>query len=125
MGHSEGSFMADSATANKRIRKQSLGSNTNTWGDTKLNEALDVIDQCMDGYESIALTGNLTLATTNYTAADQAKYRVINFTGSAGAAAVTFPSVQGWYLVLNNNSGGVTCKCSGGTGIEVPAGDIA
>jgi hypothetical protein len=117
--------MADSATANKRLRKQSLGSNTNTWGDTKLNEVLDVIDQCMDGYESIALTGDLTLTTTNYTTADQAKYRVINFTGTVGAVAVTFPSVSGWYLVLNDNSGAVTCKCSGGTGVAVPAGYAA
>jgi hypothetical protein len=117
--------MADSATANKRLRKQSLGSNTNTWGDTKLNEVLDAIDQCMDGYESIALTGNLTLATTNYTTADQAKYRVINFTGSVGAASVTFPSVAGWYLVLNNTSGTVTCLCAGGAGVAVPAGYIA
>lgn len=117
--------MADSATARKRLRKQSLGSNTNTWGDTKLNEVLDAIDQCMDGYESIALTGNLTLTTTNYTTADQAKYRVINFTGSAGAVSVTFPSVSGWYLILNNNSGAVTCLCSGGTGVVIPAGYIA
>jgi len=116
--------MADSATTNKRLRKQSLGSNTNTWGDTKLNEVLDVIDQCMDGYESIALTGDLTLTTTNYTTADQAKYRVINFTGSM-SAAVTFPSVQGWYLILNNSSGTVTCKCSAGTGVAIPAGYIA
>jgi len=117
--------MADSATANKRLRKQSLGSNTNTWGDTKLNEVLDVIDQCMDGYESIALTGNLTLATTNYTTADQAKYRVINFTGTAGAVSVTFPSVMGWYLILNNTNGTVTCLCSGGAGVGVPAGYTA
>ncbi|TAK98943.1 MAG: hypothetical protein EPO08_17725 [Rhodospirillaceae bacterium] len=117
--------MADSATANKRLRKQSLGSNTNTWGDTKLNEVLDVIDQCMDGYESIALTGNLTLATTNYSITDQAKYRVINFTGTAGAVSVTFPSVQGWYLILNNTNGAVTVLCSGGTGVAIPAGYIA
>ena len=113
--------MADSGTANKRLRKQSLGSNTNTWGDTKLNEVLDAIDQCMDGYESIALTGNLTLATTNYTTADQAKYRVIAFTGSV-ASSVTFPSVSGWYLTINAMTATLTCLCSGGTGITIPAG---
>lgn len=116
--------MTDSATSNKRLRKQSLGSNTNTWGDTKLNEVLDAIDQCMDGYESIALTSDLTLTTTNYTTADQAKYRVINFTGSV-VATVTFPTVQGWYLILNNTTAAVTCKCSAGTGVAIPAGYIA
>lgn len=117
--------MTDTPTSNKRMRKQSLGSNVNTWGDTKLNEVLDVIDQCMDGYESIALTGSLVLATTNYTTSDQAKYRVINFTGAAGAVPVTFPTVQGWYLVLNNTNGVVTCLCASGVGVAIPAGYIA
>lgn len=116
--------MVDTATTRKRFRKQETGTNNNTWG-TKLNEVLDAIDQCIDGYESLALTADYTLVTTNYTTADEAKYRVIKFTGSAGAVAVTFPSVQGWYIIVNTNSGTVTCKCSGGTGVAVPTNYIA
>ena len=112
--------MADSATQRKRLRKQSLGSNVNTWGDTKLNEVLDVIDQIVDGVETINLTGDITLTTTNYTTADQAKYRIIRFTGTV-AANVTFPSVQGWYGLINANSAAVTAKTSGGTGIAIPS----
>lgn len=117
--------MADTPTTRKRLRKQSLGSNTNTWGDAKLNEVLDVVDQCMDGYVSIALTGNLdlTATTTNYTAADNSKYRSINFTGSmTSAPTVTFPSVQCWYLLFNNTNQTLTALCSGGTGVAIPAG---
>jgi hypothetical protein len=120
--------MADTATSRKRLRKQSLGSNTNTWGDTKLNEVLDVIDQCMDGYVAVALTGSLDLsaATTNYTAADNTKYRAIAFTGTLGApATVTFPSVQCWYLIFNTTNQTVTVLCSGGTGVAVPPGTNA
>lgn len=113
--------MADTATLRKRMRKQSLGSNVNTWGD-KIDEILDVIDQCMDGYISVALTGNLdlTATTTNYTTSDTSKYRAVNFTGSPGN--VTFPSVQGWYLLINNTSGTVVALCSGGTGVSIPTG---
>jgi len=115
--------MADTATTRKRLRKQSLGSNVNTWGDTKLNEAFDVIDQSMDGYLAITLTGDLTLTTTNYDTADQAKRRIHKFTGAlVSSASVTYPSVEGWYFVINTSGAQVTVKCSGGTGVAVPNG---
>lgn len=118
--------MADSATTRKRLRKQSLGSNTNTWGDTKLNEILDVLDQIVDGYQTIALTGDVTLTTTNYTTADQAKYRFIKFTGTlAASAAVTFPNVEGWYFIYNAAGAAVTCKLSASTGVTLQNGDRA
>lgn len=115
--------MVDTPTTRKRLRKQELGSNTNTWGDTKLNEVLDSIDQAMDGYLAIALTGDLTLTTTNYTTADQAKRRVHKFTGTlSSAAAVTYPSVEGWYFCINSSGAAVTVKTSAGTGIAIPNG---
>jgi hypothetical protein len=118
--------MADSATARKRYRKQSPGSNVNLHGDPNLNEVLDAIDQSMDGYLAITLTGDLTLTTTNYTTADQAKRRVHKFTGAlTSAAAVTYPSAEGWYLILNAAGAQVTAKCSGGVGVAIPNGYTA
>lgn len=115
--------MVDAPTTRKRLRKQSLGTNTNTWGDTKLNEVLDAIDQGMDGYLAIALTGDLTLTTTNYTTADQAKRRIHKFTGTlAAAASVTYPSVEGWYFQINASGATVTVKTAAGTGIAIPNG---
>jgi hypothetical protein len=115
--------MVDSPTTRNRLRKQELGTNINSWGDTKLNEALDVIDQAMDGVLAVALTGNLTLATTNYSTADQAKRRVLKFTGSlTSAATVTVPSVEHDYAIINAAGASVTVKTFAGSGVEIPNG---
>lgn len=118
--------MTDTATTRKRLRKQSLGSNVNSWGDTKVNEVFDAIDQSIDGYLAIALTGDVTLTTTNYSTADQAKRRIHKFTGTlSAAAAVTYPSVEGWYFCINAAGAAVTVKTSAGTGIAIPNGRAA
>ncbi len=117
--------MVDTPTTRNRLRKQQLGTNTNTWGDTKLNEALDVIDQSMDGVLSIALAGSTdyTLATTNYSTADEAKRRVLKFTGTLTAAVnVIVPSVEHEYSVVNACGQTLTIKTAAGTGVEIPTG---
>ena len=115
--------MVDTPTTRNRLRKQELGSNTNTWGDTKLNEVLDGIDQAMDGVLSIALTGDYTLSTMNYTTADEGKRRVLKFTGSlSSAASVTIPSLEHEYAVMNAAGATVTVKTFAGAGVEIPNG---
>src|ERR1700748_3010625 len=96
--------MVDSPTSRNRLRKQQLGTNTNTWGDTKLNEVLDAIDQSMDGVLTITLTSSAdyTLATTNYSTADEAKRRVLKLAGTLTAAVnIVVPSVEHEYNVIN------------------------
>ena len=116
--------MADSATTRNRFRKQSVGSNNNTWG-TNLNEVLDCIDQVTDGVQTISTVGDHTLTTTNYTTADEAKNRVILRTGTQTAETdLIVPSVEHEYRVYNNTVGGfgVVAKTSAGTGVTIPAG---
>lgn len=117
--------MTDVPTTNNRLRKQSLGSNTNTWGDTKLNEVLDAIDQAMDGCLQITLasSADYTLNTTNYTIADEAKNRVLRFTGTLSSAVnVIVPSVEHTYTVVNACGATLTIKTSAGTGVSIPTG---
>jgi hypothetical protein len=117
--------MADSATTRSRLRKQSLGSNLNTWGDTKLNEVLDCVDQVMDGVETINLTSSTdyTLTTTNYTVSDQAKQRVLLFTGSLSSAVnVILPSSEKHFLIYNTTGQNLTPKTSSGSGPAIPTG---
>ena len=117
--------MADTATTRNRLRKQSLGSNVNTWGDTKLNEVLDCVDQISDGVEVIALSNSddYTLTTSNYTVSDQAKQRVLWFTGSLSSAVnVIIPSVEKHFLVYNVCGQNLTIKTASGTGIAIPTG---
>ena len=115
--------MVDTPTTRNRLRKQELGTNTNTWGDTKLNEVLDGIDQAMDGVLSVALTGDYTLSTVNYTTADEGKRRVLKFSGSlTSAATVTIPSLEHEYAVVNAAGATVTVKTFAGAGVEIPTG---
>ena len=117
--------MTDSATTRSRLRKQSLGSNLNTWGDTKLNEVLDCVDQVMDGVETINLTSSTdyTLTTTNYTVSDQAKQRVLLFTGSLSSAVnVILPSSEKHFVIYNTTVINLTPKTSSGSGPAIPTG---
>lgn len=116
--------MTDTATSRNRFRKQEVGTNVNSWG-TNLNEVLDAIDQTLDGVETIAITGDYTLVTTNYTTADDAKNRVLVFTGTLTANAnITVPSVEHEYRVVNLTTGGfsIVVKTSGGSGVTIPNG---
>ena len=118
--------MVDTPTTRNRLRKQELGTNTNTWGDDKLNEAIDAIDQALDGVESIALTGDKTLTTSNYTTSDESLNRVLKFTGTLTAAAVvTVPSVEHWYVVVNSAGAQVTVKTAAGAGVALANGATA
>lgn len=115
--------MADSATTRYGARKQSLGSNTNTWGDTKLNVDLDIFDRGSKGYQSLTVTGDATLTWTIYTSTNDGQVATLRLGGTPSAAfTLTFPSTE-WELDLINASGQTgTMKCSGGTGIAIPTG---
>lgn len=118
--------MVDTPTPRNRLRKQELGTNTNTWGDDKLNEVIDAIDQALDGVESLALTGDKTLTTTNYSTLDESLNRVLKLTGSLAAPAVLIvPSVEHWYLVINTAGSQVTVKTAVGSGVAMAVGATA
>jgi hypothetical protein len=116
--------MADTPTSRYKIRKQSLGSNTNTWGDTKLNDGIDQIDRGSKGYQSIAMTGDLTLSWSNYSTSNQGQVAVINLTGSlTSAASLIVPSVEWqWDAIINATGQTITVKTSAGTGVTIPTG---
>lgn len=115
--------MVDTPTSRNRLRKQEVGTNNNTWG-INLNQVLDCVDQVTDGVETIALTsagGTYTLTTTNYTTADEAKNRVLIFTGVGTAAwDIVIPSVEHEYEIVNRYAGTITPKTSAGTGVAIP-----
>jgi len=115
--------MVDTATARFGARKQSLGSNVNTWGDTKLNEVLDLFDRGSKGYQAIALTGDATLAWTNYAAANQGQVQTLKLTGALSSpATVIIPSREWSCTVINAAGNTVTVRTSAGSGVAIPAG---
>lgn len=116
--------MTDTATDRLGLRQQSQGSNTNTWGDDKLNEALRLIDRAMHGVQSLALTGDTTLSWTNYVATNDGQCAWLTLTGSlSSAASLTVPSKQwAWKGIKNSTGQTITVKTSAGAGVAIPNG---
>lgn len=99
--------MPSSATPRGRLEKQGSGENSNTWGHIKLNGVLDLLDEQIDGIETIALTVSpTTLTTTNY-ASDQQRNKAYRFTGT-GAFTVNMPAVEWVKLFINATTGTLT-----------------
>ncbi len=115
--------MADTPTNRYGARQQSLGSNTNTWGETKLNEVIQLFDRGSKGFQALTVTGDATVNWTNYIATNDGQVATLKLVGSPGSAfTLTFPSKEWEFAVWNNTAYGATIKCSGGTGVSVPAG---
>lgn len=114
--------MADSATTRNKFRKQSLASNEDVWGDTYLNQALDMVDEALDGYVEVALTGaSTTLSTTQY-ATNEYRQRMLKLTGTPGENhTITAPDLEKWWIIWNATTDGftITFKNTSGTGVSM------
>lgn len=113
--------MADTPTTRNKLRKQTLNSNQGSWGDPNLNEVADSIDEALDGFVEIAVSGSdVTLTTTSY-ASNQARQRMLKFTGTLTADVnVIIPDLEKWYILwdattLDGNT--LTFKNTSGTGV--------
>ena len=113
--------MTDTASARLRLRLQETGGNTNTWG-ILLDLALELVDEAIAGLETIALTSNYTLTSTNYVS-DQARNAVLKFTG-AGPFTVTIPSVEKVYIVWNACTAATTITTGSGDTVVIDTTDI-
>ena len=116
--------MTDTATDRLGLRQQSQGSNTNTWGDDKLNEALRLVDRAMHGVQSLTLTGDTTLSWSNYVATNDGQVAWLTLTGSLSSVAnLVVPSKQwAWKGIKNQTGQTITVKTSAGTGVAIPNG---
>jgi hypothetical protein len=116
--------MTDTATSRFGARQQSQGSNTNTWGDDKLNEVLRLFDRGSKGVQSLAMTGDTTLSWTSYVATNDGQCAILSLTGSLSAAAnLIVPSVEWqWDLIKNSTGQTITVKTSAGSGAAIPNG---
>lgn len=108
-----------------RLALQATGENDSTWGDVANSAVFQLLEDAVAGMVSISLTaGNVTLSASNG-ANDQARYAILNLTGTLAAARdAIVPAKTKLYLVINSTAGSqvVTVKVSGQPGIVVPAG---
>jgi hypothetical protein len=84
--------MASTYSSDLKLELMATGENAGTWGD-KTNSNLNLVQQAIAGFESVALTdgGTVTLAMTDATLSN-ARNMVLKFTGTlTTASTVTIP----------------------------------
>lgn len=113
--------MPSSATTRLSLEKIATGEAVNVWGE-RLNAALDRLDEAVAGMITVALTGDVSLTSTNYVE-NQARYAMLKFTGS-GSFEVTIPSVAKSYRVWNACTGSVTLTTGAGATVSIDPTDV-
>lgn len=101
--------MPSSYSTDLKLELMATGENSGTWG-TKTNTNLELLQQAIAGYQSIALTStNTTLAMTDATISD-ARNAVIKFTGTLAANATVFVAsgIEKTYIIENGTTGSYT-----------------
>jgi hypothetical protein len=120
--------MASSYSTDLKLELMVTGENAGTWGD-KTNTNLNLVQQAIAGFESIALSdgGTVALAMSDATLSN-ARNMVLKFTGTlTSASTVTIPdSIEKFYIIDLSAVTGVTnltIKTVSGTGFT--AGEAA
>ena len=101
--------MASSYSTDLKLELMVTGENSGTWGD-KTNTNLNLLQQAIAGFQSIALTStNTTLSMTNATISD-ARNAVLKFTGILSANSTVFveTGIEKTYVVDNATTGAFT-----------------
>ena len=111
--------MVSTATSRLRLNKQGTGDSPNTWGVVLNGQVFDLLDEAVGGVETIALTGNKTLTSTNYVS-DEARNMALRFTGSlTSGATITIPAVEKLYFIINDSGQTLTFSAgAGNVGVE-------
>ena len=121
--------MASTFSTDLKLELMATGENAGTWGD-KTNDNLNLVQQAIAGFESVALTdgGTVTLAMTDATLSN-ARNMVLKFTGTlTSASTVTIPdSIEKFYIfdcsaVIGPTD--LTIKTVSGTGFTLNAAKI-
>ena len=106
------------------------GTEDGTWG-TTVNDALtSPVDVAIAGSVTLDVTsGSVTLTNGDGSASNQARYAVLNVSGTPGASrniiAPGGSASRNWYLVNNASDGSVVVKASATTGVTITAGAAA
>jgi hypothetical protein len=117
--------MPSSASTRLRLELQALGENLNSWGDTRLNEALKRLEEAICDIVPLTVTGNYTLSSSNFVA-DESRGAVLKLSGSPGATyKLTIPGVEKTYWVYNGSNADQTIGTSGGVAATIRTGRLS
>lgn len=107
---------------------QAAGEHLNTWGSTSLNNTITRINLAISGYLAIALTGDVTL-TSSQSSTDpndfQARNHFLKFTGTLAAdATITAPATAMRWSMWNATNKALTITTGSGATAVLQAGEI-
>jgi hypothetical protein len=106
-----------------RLELPAFGEKVNLWGPIVNSNLGTLLEQAIDGYLSIAMSdANLTLTTVD-AANDQARNKMLRFTGTLTATReVIIPTTSRSYMMWNGTTQSLTYKTVGGAGVTFPSG---
>lgn len=113
--------MVSTYSTRLRLNKQGTGDATDVWGSVLNSQVFDLVDQAVQGFTTVALTGVTYTLSSNNGASDEARAFGFRFTGT-GACSVVYPSVECNKTIINASSGAVIFGYSAGSGVTVAAG---
>lgn len=97
--------MPSTYTESLRLEEQGTGENENTWG-VKLNAGFDFVDKAIAGHVAVSLgSGGVVILTAFNATEDQARYRILEFTGTLTEnAIVQLPEVSKEYIIWDSTT---------------------
>lgn len=109
------------------VELQTAGENLNTWGDPKLNNALQVLVNLSHGWKAWTINGTYTVSETNYATNNDTENAFIKLVAGTvtGAFNVVYPGRNKRHVVWNATSYAATIKLAATSGFTLPAGGIA
>ena len=118
--------MASSYTTRINLEQQADGENPNSWGDILNNNVIQLVDDAIAAYTSIALSSVDYTLTVNDGATDQARSAILEFVGTVSSSVnVIIPGSSKFYFVndksIRQNDSTITMKTAAGTGLVIPS----
>ena len=117
--------MASTPSDRLGLRLIGTGDFQDTWGSELNADTLNLIDEGIAGVETIALSGDVTLSTTQYVS-NQSRNRVLRFTNNSlsGTPTVTLPATERFYIIHNALGGTYGITFSNGSATVSVAANI-
>ena len=117
--------MSSTYTSRIKLELQADGENANTWGQRLNSNVIQLVDDAVAAYTTIALAGDVSYTLTNNDgASDESRSAILEFTGEITTSInVIIPSQSKFYLIRDKttrNGGDYVLQTAGNAGYTIP-----
>jgi microcystin-dependent protein len=117
--------MASTYSSRLRLEQQGAGENPNTWGDLLNQNVIQLADDAIASYTTIAVASGETTLSSSSGSTDEARSAALEIKGTLVAdVTVVIPASEKTYFIRENTTGSFATyiKAAGGTAIQVGQG---